>query len=200
MTKTLVLEKIGAQEEIRVPGNAKVRVLLPFTGNAEASRLSVVLEGEGAEAEIVGLFVGAGNAHRALALETVHAAPATRGTVWVDAILADRSVFDFRGDIRILPDAQLSHGELHQRSLLLSDEARAFSVPALEIEANDVKAYHAASAAPIDELQKFFLMSRGLSERTAEEYIVRGFAHRALSAMPLELQEALSARLRTVFT
>ena len=124
---------------------------------------------------------------------------AATGSVQVDAVLAGSARFDFTGNIKILPVAHGADGKLSQHSLLLSEDARANSIPALEIEANDVKAFHAATAGPIDPMQRYFLMSRGLSESQAEEYIVKGFANRIMRHMPEKLQSGLDARLSKLF-
>lgn len=199
MRETVVLHPLQREQEIRVPRGAAYTIHLPIHGDSSSpQKLRVILDGEGAEADVYGLYVGQGRGHASVQVDTIHTAHATRGHVRIDAVLAGESVFDFRGTIHIASRAQQSNGMLHQHSLLLSEDARADSVPALEIEANDVKAFHAATAAPIDPLQLFFLMSRGLSQSQAEGYIVRGFANAVLMHMPSGLRFAITKRLNAL--
>lgn len=198
-TRQVILEHIPEQLDIRVPARAALTLLLPLAASAAPQRITMILEGEGARGEIYGLFVGGGSETNSLEVNTIHAARATEGMVQIDAILSDESQFNFKGNIHILPTGQQSNGELRQHSLLLSAQARANAIPALEIEADDVKAFHAATAGPVDPLQRFFLMSRGFSESQAEGYIVKGFAHTVLQRMPLAVQQALLQKLAALF-
>jgi Fe-S cluster assembly protein SufD len=68
---------------------------------------------------------------------------------------------------------------------LLSNEARADSLPNLEIEADDVKCSHGATVGELDAEAKFYLMSRGLDRITAERLVVLGFLGEVLSKLPL---------------
>ena len=92
----------------------------------------------------------------------------------------------FNGMIKILKDAQNSNDFLQQDSLMLSQDAKANAIPGLEIEANEVKASHGATAKPVDPEQKFYLMSRGLSEEQAEAMVVTGFLARTIEKIPDE--------------
>lgn len=141
----------------------------------EPRQREIVLAGEGAEANIFGLFLGHGNDVLKLKLDTTHAAPNTRGRTEFKAVLGGHSSLEFDGMIKILPDAQNSNDFLQQDSLMLSEDAKANAVPGLEIEANDVKASHGATAKPVDPEQKFYLMSRGLSAEQAEAMVITGF-------------------------
>ena len=165
MRERIVLDQLPARQEISVPAHAERQYVLVLEPSANRTHhIDVILEGAGAQAEVFGLFVGHGEDAMQLTVNTIHEAPATRGHVRVDAVLAGSAQFDFFGNIKILPAAQQADGGLYQHTLLLSEEARASAVPALEIEANDVRAFHAATAAPVDAVQRFFLQSRGLSE------------------------------------
>lgn len=163
-------------DTIRVQAGQKLTYIVPVLSSIPAPRTrEIVLAGAGAEADIIGLFLGSGDDVLHLKLDTTHAAPNTRGRTEFKAVLAGRARLDFNGMIKIMKDAQGSNDFLQQDSLLLSQDAKANSVPGLEIEANEVKASHGATAKPVDPEQKFYLMSRGLSEEQAEAMIVSGF-------------------------
>ena len=96
---------------------------------------------------------------------------------------ASRAVF--RGIIRVQPTAQHTDAYQTNRNLLLSGNARADSLPNLEIEADDVKCSHGATIGELDSDAKFYLMSRGLSRIQAERLVVLGFLGEVLSKLPL---------------
>lgn len=163
-------------EQIKVEAGQKLTYIVPVLESLPEPRTrEIILAGEGAEADIIGLFLGHGDDVLNIKLDTTHAAPNTRGRTEFKAVLAGRSSLQFDGMIKILKDAQGSNDFLQQDSLMLSEDAKANAVPGLEIEANEVKASHGATAKPIDPEQKFYLMSRGLSEEQAEAMIVSGF-------------------------
>ncbi|MEK7537443.1 MAG: SufD family Fe-S cluster assembly protein [Patescibacteria group bacterium] len=172
-------------KRIEVQAGEKLTYIVPVLQSVtEPRHREIVLAGEGAEVEIVGLFLGYSEATLALQIDTIHAAPNTRGNTIFKAVLAGKSSLEFYGMIKIMKDAQNSNDFLQQDSLLLSQDAKANAVPGLEIEANDVKASHGATAKPVDPEQKFYLMSRGLSEEQAEAMVVTGFLALILKAIP----------------
>ena len=80
--------------------------------------------------------------------------------------------------------AQKTNAFQTNRNLLLSDAAAAQSVPNLEILANDVKCGHASTVGPLDDEQRYYLMSRGLDGDRADRLQVRGFFEEALARFP----------------
>lgn len=110
-----------------------------------------------------------------LKVVAIHKATNTKGRVVVKAIARHGAQVKIAGMIKIEKKAQGTDNFLELRVLLLDNESRATADPQLEIEANEVKAGHAASVSKIDEEQILYLMSRGLSRERAEEEIVKGF-------------------------
>lgn len=161
---------------LEVAQGQKLTLLVPVLEARQGPRKrEIILAGEGAEAEVIGLYLGHGDSQAVIQIDTVHAAANTKGYTNFKAVLGGKSSFEFYGMIKIDVGAQGSNDFLQQDSLMLSSEAKANSVPGLEIEANDVKASHGATAKPVDPEQKFYLMSRGLSEAQAEALVVLGF-------------------------
>ena len=89
--------------------------------------------------------------------------------------LKNKSRIVWRGMIRVEKDAQRTNAYQKNDNLVLSDSARADSIPGLEIEANDVRCTHGATVGQVDQNQIFYLMARGLTRSQAERLIVRGF-------------------------
>lgn len=180
-SRTLIDTLEKPSKVIHVQAGETLTYIVPaLTSWAEPRHREIVLAGNGAEADIIGLFLGQDDDVLNLSLDTTHAAPNTSGRTEFKAVLAGRSSLEFDGMIKILKNAQGSNDFLQQDSLLLSEDAKANAVPGLEIEANEVKASHGATAKPVDPEQKFYLMSRGLSEEQAEAMVVNGFLAKIL--------------------
>ena len=106
----------------------------------------------------------------------------------------------FRGLIKVHPGAQRTDAYQTNRNLLLSPEARAESLPNLEIEADDVRCSHGATVGQLEEEELFYLMSRGLSRPVAERLVIFGFLGEVLERLPVptvvkELRGAIEAKI-----
>src|SRR5690606_4901574 len=89
--------------------------------------------------------------------------------------LLDQSQTIFSGMIRVAPGAQKTDAYQTNRNMCLSPSATAYTMPGLEIEANDVKCSHGATVGQIEFEHLFYLMSRGIPKLEAEKLIVFGF-------------------------
>ncbi|MBV9700547.1 MAG: Fe-S cluster assembly protein SufD [Candidatus Eremiobacteraeota bacterium] len=165
-----------------------------------ASEISVRIDAPGANAEITSLFFPSASQHVDVVSTVDHrAGEATSETLVKSAALGDGQA-RFLGNIRIAPHAQGSDARLRDDALLLSRRAHIDSVPALEIGANDVKAYHGATVGAIDADQIFYMESRGIERQSAERMIALGFFEPAIErfptdAMRAELRAQLAAKL-----
>ena len=104
-------------------------------------------------------------------------------------ILRDQSKSIFSGLIEVAEGAQHSNALQTNRNLLLSDEAEANSLPGLEILANDVKCTHGATTSAIDEDEIFYLQSRGIDKKVAENLIALGFIEEIIDQIPFDEQK-----------
>ncbi|HBU21973.1 TPA: hypothetical protein DEB02_03450 [Candidatus Beckwithbacteria bacterium] len=137
--------------------------------------VTVELVGAGAKALMLGLVVGRGREWINLSTETVHQVANTHAETMIHGVMFDQATANISGLIKIVKRAQTVTDFLTERILLLSPSAQAIAEPALEIEADEVRASHAATVAPVDENQVFYLTSRGLSQNQAESQMVKGF-------------------------
>ena len=128
----------------------------------------------------------------------IAAGEATSETL-VKSAASERGQARFLGNIRIAPHAQGSDARLRDDALLLSKKAHVDSVPALEIGANDVKAFHGATVGAIDAEQIFYMESRGIERlggRTHDRAGLFRARHRAFPAsLRDEIRAALAAKL-----
>jgi Fe-S cluster assembly protein SufD len=90
------------------------------------------------------------------------------------------------GVIQVLPRRAEDRRLPAQRQPDPGSAARADSIPGLEIEADDVRCTHGATAAQVEEEYVFYLMARGLSRPQAERMIVQGFFQAVLDRVPVE--------------
>ena len=127
------------------------------------------------DTEILGLFIGKKSKSQSTCLKIIHKKPNLNSNVLIKAVLWDKSRFDFEGDLIIKKGATNTNTYLRADVLIMSDDASARAVPSLEIEEDSVKAGHGATVGQVDREQLFYLQSRGLAEKQAEETLVEGF-------------------------
>ncbi|GIW07081.1 MAG: Fe-S cluster assembly protein SufD [Dehalococcoidia bacterium] len=148
--------------------------------------LAAVMNQPGSAHELLGLCFGDGAQQFDFHTLQLHAAPHATSDLLFKGVLKDTARSAFAGLIRVAKGAQRTDAYLANRNLLLSDKARADSIPTLEIEANDVRCTHGATVGPIDDEQVFYLMARGIPRPEAERMIVEGFLEPLLSRVPIE--------------
>jgi Fe-S cluster assembly protein SufD len=173
-----------------------------FVGLAEAAfgarfsrlHLTVDLAGRGADARITGAYFGDGEQTLDYRYFMNHLGPKTTSEMFLKGAVAGEARSVFTGMIRIEPDGQGANAHQTNRNLVLSDAAEAHSVPNLEILANDVRCGHGSAVGPLDEEQRYYLMSRGLPEPRADRLQVLGFFEEALQRFP---HQSLEPMLRT---
>lgn len=135
----------------------------------------IAYDKRGVEKEWVGVVDGRGGGEYRLSVTAEHTARDAKGRVVVRAV-ADRGArVTLTGMIKIHKAAQGTDNFLELRVLLLDDKSVATVDPQLEIEANEVKAGHAASVSRLDEQEVEYLMSRGIARERAKEEIVAGW-------------------------
>ena len=135
-----------------------------------------VLDGEGAENTLNGLYMPAGKQHVDYHTTLDHAKPHCNSFEFFNGILGDHSRGVFNGRIIVREGAQKTDSKQTNNNLLLSGSARADSQPQLEIYADDVRCTHGATLGPLDQNAAFYLQSRGLSSEAARKLMTYGFA------------------------
>ncbi|GAC1347101.1 MAG: Fe-S cluster assembly protein SufD [Isosphaeraceae bacterium] len=178
---------------------------IQWTVGALGSRLSkvnqdVALAGEAARAQVNGVMFTSGRQHLAYFTRQDHQAPHATSDLLYKGGLKDSSRIVWKGMIRVEKEAQKTDAYQKNDSLLLSQAARADSIPGLEIEANDVRCTHGATAGQVDEDMVFYLRSRGIARETAVRLIVEGFFAKVHDRITLEpvrdaLRDAVARKL-----
>jgi len=148
--------------------------------------LEVLIEGEGAFADLKGLYVTKGKQHLDNLVSIDHAKPHGKSRLYYKGILDDESRAVFGGTVYVQPGADKTDAYQEDKNLLLSDRAEADSKPSLEIYADDVKCGHGATAGAVADEAIFYLRSRGIDEQTASRLLIKGFASEILDEIGIE--------------
>jgi Fe-S cluster assembly protein SufD len=177
--------------------DARLYTLGLVSGGAwSTSYLGTTITGSGAFVDLLGLALGHGSQQIEIRTLQDHIGRSSDSDALVKSILRGQARFYFDGVVRIFKSGQNTNAFQSNPNLLLSSEARAESIPTLEIEADDVACKHAASIGSIDEDEKFYLLSRGIPIRETETIITEGFAAELAQRLPGEdLQERFIAIL-----
>jgi Fe-S cluster assembly protein SufD len=127
------------------------------------------------DCEIVGLFIGKGDANIKTSLKIIHRKPHLTSRVNIKAIVFDKARFDLEGMLRIEKGAVDTDTYLKIDCLVMSDNAYARAVPSLEILESEVKGGHGATIGYLDPEMLYYIKSRGLSQKRSEETLVAAF-------------------------
>ena len=158
---------------------------------------------EGAFGRMSGFYFTSGDQHLDHDTQQNHMSPNTTSDLLYKGALMDESRSVWQGMIYVAPGAIGTDGYQANRNLILSKGARADSIPGLEILADDVRCTHGATVGKLDEDLLFYLESRGIPRKDAEELIVMGFFAPIMERIPFEgvqarfveaIQEKMSRR------
>jgi Fe-S cluster assembly protein SufD len=162
------------------------------------SELAVAIQQEGVTARITAIFFPEGSQHVDVISRVEHSIGNSVSNTLVKSAAIDSGQARYVGNIAIAERAQGSNAALRDDALLLSKHAHIDSVPALEIAANDVKAYHGATVGALDSDQIFYLQSRGIAASAAERMIAIAFFEPAIDRFPTQaLREEIRAAIES---
>jgi Fe-S cluster assembly protein SufD len=190
----------NTKRSLHSPNSVVVWEMGQLGGRLTKTYVDSVLTGNGSSADFNGVYFMSGKQHIDLDTLTHHIGLSTGGDLLLKGALRDNARSVFQGMIKIDPSGQQTNSYLKNENLLLSDHARADSIPSLEIDANDVRASHGATVSRVDEEYIFYLQSRGIPRSTAVRMIVEGFFSSVFDRMSQErvrqkLAAAVSAKI-----
>ena len=179
--------------------DAKLTLIEVTLGGATVRLLPRVnFAATGGEVDAYGLYFATSGQHLEHRVHVEHDQPHCRSRVtYKGALLGESARTVWFGDVAIRPSALGTDTYELNRNLLLSDGARADSVPNLEIETGEiVGAGHASATGRFDDDQLFYLMSRGIPSTEARRLVLRGFFAELLRNIKIdEIEERLIARI-----
>ena len=181
----------------RLARNAKLHWALAELGAAlSVGSVHSVVEDRGVETSISGVFFADGDQHIDLESEVDHRVGDAQSQTLFKSAATGHGQARYLGNIRIRPHAHGSDATLRDDALILSKTAHIDSIPALEIAANDVKAFHGATVGAISQDEVFYAMTRGIERSAAERMITLGFFEPALARFPgTDLRDSLREAL-----
>ena len=171
---------------------------------AQLSRhdISVVMDHEGAETSVDGLYVVDSSQHTDTHSVIDHKQPHCSSHQLYKGILDGNGRAVFNGKIFVREGAQKTDAMQTNKNLLLSDKARVDTKPQLEIYADDVKCAHGAAVGQIDPEELFYLETRGIGPELGRKLLTYGFAEEVIAKIKIEsiraeLDEAVLRQLHT---
>jgi Fe-S cluster assembly protein SufD len=193
----------GGQYDAVVGRDATFKqVVITLGGDLVRLVSNVQYAGPGGDAQLLGVYFADETQHQEHRLWVDHAVPNCRSNVlYKGALQGEDAHTVWIGDVRIRPAATGTDTYELNRNLVLTDGARADSVPNLEIETGEiVGAGHASATGRFDDEQLFYLCSRGIDAETARRLVVRGFfadvvQHLGVPELQDRLMHSIEARL-----
>ena len=171
-------------------------VFLSLQGAAIHDRIEVSLLGEGASCELAGLCLPDAREQMGFEVLMLHQVPSCRSNQLFKSLVGGEGVARFDGLIKVVQDAQKTEAYQANHNLLLSDAARAFTRPQLEIYADDVKCSHGATIGRLNPDELFYMRSRGITLEEARLLQQMAFAGEVLEKIGSpEQREALRKRV-----
>lgn len=174
-------------------------LIVALGGKVSKADLGAKLSGYEAQVTTYGIVLGDSSQKFDHHTRLEHAAPHTKSTLNFRVVLKDKARSAYTGNLKITHEAVKSDAIQENRNLLLSAEAKADSIPELEILTNDViRCNHGVTVSPVDKEQIYYLTSRGLSDEEAEKLITEGFLEPTISRIPDEaLKEEILMHIKT---
>ncbi|MEH0109887.1 Fe-S cluster assembly protein SufD [Tersicoccus sp. MR15.9] len=188
-----------SSQQARIGRDAHLKhVAVSLGGDLVRLTPSTRYAGPGGDVEMYGLYFADAGQHLEQRLFVDHAQPNCKSRVTYKGALQGKDAHTvWVGDVLIRPEAEGTDTYEMNRNLVLTDGARADSVPNLEIETGLIEgAGHASATGRFDDEQLFYLMARGIDEATARRLVVRGFLHEIVQQIGVEqIEERLMAAL-----
>ena len=175
-TKRAIVEENGRMEWVSGSFGSHISYLYPMT----------ILKGDNATCEFTGItFAGAGQ-NLDTGAKMVHIGKNTSTVINTKSISKSGGACTYRSAIVVNESAKHSKASVDCSSLILDNESRSDTVPAMNIMTDDCDVGHEAKIGRISNKAIFYLMSRGISEEDARAMIVSGFANPVSKELPLE--------------
>lgn len=169
---------------------------IAFGAALQRANIHGVLDGEGGHVTMNGLFLPFGTQHMDHFTTIDHAVPQCTSHELYKGVLSDDARGVFTGKIVVRQDAQKTDAVQSNNNLLLSERAQIDTRPQLEIYADDVRCTHGATVGRISAEQLFYLQSRGIDPRTAQNILTYAFAADIITRIPIiSVREALDVEL-----
>ena len=194
MTEIITVQEGQSVRRVDVQAGQKAdMVFLVYPGVSCDVKLDVNLLGEGAEANIYGVYVCGAADRVKISVDMFHNVPHCNSRQLFKGIAGGESRVDFYGKIIVAKDAQRTEAYQENHNILLTDGAKVDTKPQLEIYADDVKCSHGATIGRLNEEEQFYMRSRGISLEDAKVLQMISFIAPVLEHVEDEVQREHSA-------
>ena len=185
-TKRAKVEENGIMEWVSGSFGSHVSYLYPMT----------ILKGDNARSQFTGVtFAGKGQ-NLDTGAKMVHLGKDTSSFINTRSISKGGGISTYRSAVVIQNQAKNAKSAVSCQSLMLDDESRSDTVPAIDVRTNKADVGHEAKIGRISDDAVFYLMSRGISEEEAKSLIVSGFADSVSKELPLEYAVEMNNLIR----
>lgn len=185
-TKRASVDEGGIMEWVSGSFGSHVSYLYPMT----------ILKGEGAHMEYTGITFAGKSQDLDTGMKVVHTGANTTSSVNTRSISKDGGVSTTRTAVVISNKAKGARSSVGCTSLMLDEESRSDTIPAIDVRTQDADVGHEAKIGRISDDAVFYLMSRGISEEDARTMIVSGFADSVSKELPLEYAVEMNNLIR----
>ena len=155
--------------------NAGLTVEILIASTTTNVHVECILRGENADARIVGAYLIDASHKTQISTLQHHTVAYTRSTLIMKGLLRDSAQAQYHGTVRIEKEAHGSVASQENKNMLLSNSARAISVPSLEVLTHDVQCSHGSAIGRFDNEQLFYAASRGIDEKEAQQLLANAF-------------------------
>lgn len=193
------------QTEIYQKNSSRVNTYtFNLQGKLLRTNLHLIIDGEGIESHMYGLYLLAGSSLADNHTVVDHKKPNSLTNELYKGIMDESSRGVFNGKIFVRPQAQKTNAFQANRNILLSDKATVNTKPQLEIWADDVKCSHGCTTGQLDEEALFYLRARGIDKNAARAMMLYAFAGEITEKIPhagirAYVDVAISERLQNNF-
>jgi Fe-S cluster assembly protein SufD len=199
-SETLQAFHVAVQQSYQTRDSQLRSHSITLGGGLVRNDMGGMLDDEGGDLILNGLYLAAGDQHIDNHMRVDHAKPHCTSHELYKGILEGKARTVFNGLIYVHPDAQKTDAKQSNQNLLLSPDALANSNPQLEIFADDVRCTHGSTVGQLDEDAVFYLRSRGIGREAARSLLTWAFAVELVEGLRVEavrkeLEEFLFHRL-----
>lgn len=161
-------------------------------------QLNIVLNGVQAHAEVAGLYVAHGSQRVTIKTAQIHQHQQTTSSLAINGVLSGTAQACYQGMIFIAENATNSSASQENKNII-ADQARAESIPSLEVLTNDVHCTHGSAIGYLDEEQLLYMQSRGIALTQAKKMLLQGFCESVIPhddwVPALELKKRIEQKL-----
>lgn len=172
MVRFMKITKNGNREIVLNKKGQYVVFVYNYSGE-----LKILIEEKGVEVDILGLYIGKKKEGFNLKTIQLHKCPGSSSRSLIRGVFFDKSVFNYKGLIRIEKGADKTSAILKNENIVESDAVRVEAKPFLEILASDVNCTHGVSVGAIPAYELYYLESRGIQSGEAKRLLLVGFVN-----------------------